>query len=33
VLNYKTIEEVYKALVIVKENPLSGRPHVFLVKK
>lgn len=33
VLNYKTIEEVYKTIVIVKENPLTMRPHIFLVKK
>ncbi|MFA4992121.1 MAG: ABC transporter ATP-binding protein [Candidatus Omnitrophota bacterium] len=32
VLNYRIIEEVYKTLVIVKDNPLTGRPHVFLVK-
>ncbi|MFH1854775.1 MAG: ABC transporter ATP-binding protein [Candidatus Omnitrophota bacterium] len=33
VLDYKTIEEVYKTCVIVKENPLTSRPHVFVVKK
>lgn len=33
VLNYRTIEEVYKTVVIVKENPLTSRPHIFLVKK
>jgi iron complex transport system ATP-binding protein len=33
VLDYKIIEEVYKTVVIVKENPLTSRPHVFLVKK
>ncbi len=33
VLNYKTIEDVYKTVVIVKENPLTLRPHIFLVKK
>nr|MBU1327946.1 ABC transporter ATP-binding protein [Candidatus Omnitrophota bacterium] len=33
VLDYKIIEEVYKTVVIVKENPLTLRPHVFLVKK
>ena len=33
VLDYKTIEEVYKTCVIVKENPITFRPHVFLVKK
>lgn len=31
VLDYKIIEEVYKTQVIVKENPLTLRPHVFLV--
>jgi iron complex transport system ATP-binding protein len=29
VLDYKIIEEVYKTVVIVKENPLTSRPHVF----
>lgn len=33
VLDYKTIEEVYKTCVIVKENPLTSRPHIFVVKK
>jgi len=33
VLDYKTIEDVYKTVVIVKENPLTLRPHIFLVKK
>jgi len=33
VLDYKTIEEVYETVVIVKENPLTLRPHIFLVKK
>ncbi len=33
VLTYKIIEEVYKTPVIVKENPVTNRPHVFLVKK
>ena len=33
VLDYKTIEDVYKTFVIIKENPLTSRPHVFLVKK
>ena len=33
VLDYETIEEAYKTCVIVKENPLTSRPHVFLVKK
>jgi len=33
VLDYKIIEEVYKTCVIVKENPLTSRPHVFVVKR
>ena len=33
VLDYKIIEEVYKTQVIVKENPITSRPHVFLVKR
>lgn len=31
VLNYKTIEEVYKTIVVVGENPISGKPYIFLV--
>jgi iron complex transport system ATP-binding protein len=31
VLTYKTIEEVYKTVVVVKTNPVSGRPAIFLV--
>jgi iron complex transport system ATP-binding protein len=31
VMTYQTIEEVYQTVVVVKENPLSGRPCVFLV--
>jgi iron complex transport system ATP-binding protein len=31
VLTYKIIEEVYKTLVVVSENPLSSRPHILLV--
>lgn len=33
VLNYKTIEEVYKTVVVVGRNPVSKRPYVFLVSK
>jgi iron complex transport system ATP-binding protein len=33
VLNYQNIEEVYKTVVIVKENPLSRKPYIFLVSK
>lgn len=31
VLNYQTIEEVYKTVVITRENPVSKKPVVFLV--
>ena len=31
VITYQNIEEVYKTVVVVKENPLSGKPCVFLV--
>ncbi|MFH1414568.1 MAG: ABC transporter ATP-binding protein [Elusimicrobiota bacterium] len=33
VLSYKNIEEVYKTVVVVKENPVSKKPHVFVVSK
>jgi iron complex transport system ATP-binding protein len=33
VLNYGNIEEVYKTLVIVKENPLTNKPYIFPVSK
>jgi len=33
VLTYKIIEEVYQTVVIVKKNPLSNRPHIFLVSE
>ncbi|MBN1912972.1 MAG: ABC transporter ATP-binding protein [Candidatus Omnitrophica bacterium] len=33
VLDYRTIEEVYKTLVLVKENPLTKNPHVLLIGK
>lgn len=33
VLDYRIIEEVYKTQVVVKENPLTSRPHVFLVRR
>lgn len=33
VLSYQNIEEVYKTPVIVKNNPVTSRPHVFLVKQ
>lgn len=31
VLDYKTIEDVYKTVVVVKENPISRKPYVFAV--
>jgi iron complex transport system ATP-binding protein len=31
VLNYKTIETVYKTVVFTQENPLSKKPAIFLV--
>lgn len=31
ILTYQSIEEVYKTTVIVKENPLSKKPYVFVV--
>lgn len=33
VFSYKNIEDVYKTVVVVKENPVSKKPHVFLVSK
>lgn len=33
VLDYRTIEEVYNAVVVVRDNPMSGRPHVLPVSK
>ncbi|MBL7072810.1 MAG: ABC transporter ATP-binding protein [Candidatus Omnitrophica bacterium] len=31
VLTYQNVEEVYKTLVVVKEDPVSAKPCVFLV--
>jgi iron complex transport system ATP-binding protein len=31
VLSYKIVEEVYKTVVVVEKNPITGRPYVFLV--
>lgn len=31
ILNYKTIEDVYKTTVVVGKNPISKKPYVFLV--
>ncbi|MCF8361065.1 MAG: ABC transporter ATP-binding protein [Prolixibacteraceae bacterium] len=33
VLNYQTIEDVYQTVVITRENPVSGKPVIFLVSK
>ncbi len=33
VLNYKSIEEVYNTVVVVKENPISLRPHILVVSE
>lgn len=31
VMDYKTIEKVYKTVVVVEKNPVSSRPHIFVV--
>ncbi len=33
VLNYQTIEEVYKTIVVVKQNPISLKPFIFLISE
>ena len=33
VLTYQTIEEVYKTVVVVRKNPISSKPYIFLVSK
>jgi len=33
VLTYKNIEEVYKTVVVTRNNPLSGKPAIFLVSE
>lgn len=33
VLTYQIIEEVYKTIVIVKENPITSKPYIFLVSE
>lgn len=33
VLTYQTIEEVYKTVVVVEENPVSKKPYIFLVSQ
>jgi iron complex transport system ATP-binding protein len=33
VLNYQNIEQVYKTVVVTQDNPLSGKPAIFLVSE
>jgi iron complex transport system ATP-binding protein len=33
VLNYQNIENVYKTVVVTQNNPLSGKPAIFLVSE
>jgi iron complex transport system ATP-binding protein len=33
VLDYRLIEEAYRTVVVVKTNPISGRPHVVPVSR
>lgn len=33
ILTFQNIEQVYETLVVVEENPVSRKPHVFLVPK
>lgn len=33
VLTYKNIKDVYKTIVIVNRNPISGNPHILLAHK
>ncbi len=33
VLTYQNIEEVYETLVVVRENPVTDKPYVFLVSE
>jgi iron complex transport system ATP-binding protein len=33
VLTYETIEEVYHTVVVVLDNPVSGKPYVFPVSE
>lgn len=33
VLTYQNIEQVYRTVVIVKDNPLTHKPHIFLMSK
>ncbi|MCM8798364.1 MAG: ABC transporter ATP-binding protein [Candidatus Omnitrophica bacterium] len=31
VLDYKIIEKIYNTVVVVKENPITKRPHIFTI--
>lgn len=33
VLTYENIEDVYKTVVVVKENPISGKPYIIPISK
>lgn len=33
VLTYRTIEEVYQTVVVVRENPFSGKPYILVVSE
>lgn len=33
VIDYKVIEEVYKTVVVVKKNPVSSKPYVFVASE
>jgi len=33
VLNYQTIEEVYKTVVVVENNPISSKPYILVVSE
>ncbi len=33
VLDYRTIEEVYKTVVVVEKNPISSKPYVLLISE
>ncbi|MCM8779522.1 MAG: ABC transporter ATP-binding protein [Candidatus Omnitrophica bacterium] len=31
VLDYRTLEKVYETVALVKENPITQRPHIFII--
>lgn len=33
VMDYKTIEKVYKTIVVIEKNPVSSKPHIFVVSE